>query len=120
MDPQDVILDQYHHPKNFGTLDHPTHRAKAENFSCGDKLSMDIFAENDILKEIRWTGTGCTVSQASASLLSEKVISMRFEDIARIGSTDIIELLGIPLSPVRLKCALLALETLQRALKNPL
>lgn len=113
---QDLILDHYHHPRNFGTLRHATHHAETENLSCGDSLAMDIVVKDDIIEEIGWTGNGCALSQASASILSERMQGQSLEKTRNVSKEDIIEMLGIEaLSPARAKCALLSIETLHRA-----
>lgn len=119
MNPQDLILDHYHHPRNFGTLPHATHHAETENLSCGDSLAMDIIVKDDIIEEIKWTGNGCALSQASASLLSERVKGESLERMNVISGQDIFGMLGMEtLSPARTKCALLSFETVRRAIKN--
>jgi len=116
MNPQDLILDHYHHPRNSGALQRATHHAETENLSCGDSLTMDIVVKDDILKEIGWMGNGCALSQASASLLSEKVKGMNIEKVRKLSKEDVFSLIGVSPSPTRARCALLALETVHRAL----
>lgn len=119
MDSQDIILDHYHHPRHVGRLQEATHSSKTENLSCGDSLTMDIVIKNGIIENIGWVGSGCALSQASASLLSEKVAGISPEDALKISGSDITELLGIEtLSPARAKCAFLSIETLHQALNN--
>lgn len=119
MNPQDLILDHYHHPRNFGTLPHATHHGETENLSCGDSLAMDIVVKDDIIEEIKWTGNGCALSQASASILSERVKGASLEKTRNISGQDVFGMLGMEtLSPARAKCALLSLETIRQAIKN--
>lgn len=119
MNPSDLILDHYHHPKNFGGLDAPTHHAETENISCGDSLAMDIVVKDGIIERIGWTGNGCALSQASASLLSEFIRGKSVSDLENLSKENLLSLLGIEtLSPARLRCALLALETIHRALEK--
>lgn len=118
MNSHDLILDHYHNPKNFGKLSNPTHHAETENLSCGDSLSVDIVFKNGIMEEIGWTGNGCALSQASASLLSESVKGKNLEDIQRLSKESVFSLLGISPSPTRARCALLALETIHRAIQD--
>jgi nitrogen fixation protein NifU and related proteins len=115
---QAVILDHSKHPRNCGVLDHPTHHGDSKNPTCGDSLSMDILTENGIISDIRFQGLGCAISQASASLLSESVKGKPVEAAFALQSADILALLGVELSPNRLKCALLSLETLKKALSS--
>ncbi len=117
--PQDLILDHFHHPRNFGRLVHATHSAETENLSCGDFLAMDIIVKGDIIEEVAWTGNGCALSQASASLLSERIKGKDIEEAKRFSREDMFALLETALlSPARIRCALLSLETLHRALEK--
>ncbi|MEI7750256.1 MAG: SUF system NifU family Fe-S cluster assembly protein [Candidatus Moraniibacteriota bacterium] len=115
---QAVILDHSKHPRNCGHLEHANHHGEAKNPTCGDSLSMDILTENGIITDIRFTGQGCAISQASASLLSESVKGKPIEAALTLTPEDIVTLLGVELSPNRLKCALLSLETLKQALAS--
>jgi nitrogen fixation NifU-like protein len=115
---QEIILDHYHNPRCHGSLEHVTHRADAKNLSCGDELHMDILAENGIIEDVRFHGTGCAISQASASMLAEYVHGKSVAEAEKLATEDLLALLGLELSPNRLKCALLSLETLQKALKR--
>ena len=115
---QDVILDHYRNPRNQGELKRPTHTGSALNPTCGDQLQMDIIMENGIIKEIGFSGAGCAISQASASLLTEEVLGKKSEEILALSPQDILKLLGVTLSPARLKCGLLSLETLKKALSS--
>ncbi len=116
---QEVILDHYRNPRNHGALEHPTHRAKGINVSCGDKLQMDILVKNDIIEEVRFSGVGCAISQASASLLTEAVLKKPLANALALQPKDVLNLLGVPLSPSRIKCGLLSLETLQKTISSP-
>jgi len=113
---QAVILDHAKYPRNRGELPDATHRGWAENPTCGDRLSADIRVQNGIIEDIRFDGAGCAISQASASLLSEAVKGKSVEEALALDRDDILRLLGVTLTPNRLKCALLALETLKKSL----
>ncbi|NTW13536.1 MAG: SUF system NifU family Fe-S cluster assembly protein [Candidatus Moranbacteria bacterium] len=114
---QAIILDHSKHPRNCGELEHANHHGEAKNPTCGDSLSMDILTENGIIEDIRFDGAGCAISQASASLLTEAVKEKTIEEALALERDDILALLGVTLTPNRLKCALLALETLKKALR---
>lgn len=119
MNPSDLILDHYHHPKNFGKLDAPTHHAETENLSCGDSLAMDIVVKDGIIGRVEWTGNGCALSQASASILSEFIKGKPVGDLENLSKETFLSLLGIEtLSPARLRCALLSLETVNRSFEK--
>jgi nitrogen fixation NifU-like protein len=107
------ILDHYQNPRNFGTLDRPDISAEDSNPLCGDKIRMDLRVEGGRIKEVRFSGVGCSISRAAASMLSEEIEGKTLEEVKRIGKDEILEMLGIELGPVRLKCALLALKTLK-------
>ncbi|MEI6649893.1 MAG: SUF system NifU family Fe-S cluster assembly protein [Candidatus Moraniibacteriota bacterium] len=113
---QAVILDHSRHPRNCGIIDYPTHHGEAKNPTCGDSLSIDLLVEDGCISKIRFTGQGCAISQASASILSESIKGKPIEAALALGTDDILALLGVELSPNRLKCALLSLETLKKAL----
>ncbi len=113
---QELILDHYRNPRNHGTLTKPTHTAIALNPSCGDKLQMDIQVKNGIIGEVKFSGVGCAISQASASLLTESIKGKLVVKALAMEPKDILDLLGITLSPSRIKCGLLSLETLKKTL----
>ncbi|RMF91366.1 MAG: SUF system NifU family Fe-S cluster assembly protein [Nitrospinota bacterium] len=107
------ILDHYKNPRNFGTLEHPDISYQDSNPLCGDEIRIDLKLEGDKVAAVRFSGHGCAISQASASMLTEMIEGKTLEEIKQIGKEDILENLGIPLGPVRLKCALLALKVLK-------
>ena len=107
------ILDHYQNPRNFGTLEHPDISAEDSNPLCGDRIRMDLRVEGGVIREVRFSGVGCSISRAAASMLSEEIEGKTLEEVKRIGKDEILEMLGIELGPVRLKCALLALKTLK-------
>ena len=107
------ILDHYKYPRNQGTLDHPDISYEDGNPLCGDKLRMDFQIKDGKIDAVRFSGQGCSISQASASMLCERIEGQSLEDVKKISREDVLEMLGIELGPVRLKCALLALKTLK-------
>lgn len=115
---QDFIIDHYRNPRNYGTLKNPTGHAEIFNPSCGDKLQMDIIVKNDIIQDVKFSGSGCAISQASASLLTDFVKGKRLTEALATEPKDVLELLNVPLSPNRMKCGLLSLETLKKTLNN--
>jgi nitrogen fixation protein NifU and related proteins len=109
------IIDHYKHPHNKGKIDHnKTHREL--NTSCGDELTIYLNIKNNIIENISFEGHGCAISQASVSMLTDKLKGMTIEETLKLNKDDILELLGIPISIVRMKCALLSLKTVQGAL----
>ena len=107
------ILEHYKHPRNRGTLEHPDISYEDSNPLCGDVLRMDFKLKDGKIDQVRFSGHGCSISQASASMLCERVEGMELEEAKKITRDDVLEMLGIELGPVRLKCALLALKTLK-------
>ncbi len=115
---QDLILDHYRNPRNQGVLKAPTHLATANNPTCGDHLEMQLSVKNGIISDVKFSGRGCAISQASASLLSEFVKGKTIVEASGLGTDGLLSLLGVALSPNRLKCALLSLETFSKALSS--
>lgn len=113
---REYILDHYRNPRNYGTLEQPSVHSEDSNPLCGDQLAMDLIVEDNHVKEVRFQGRGCAISQASASMLSEMIQGKTVDEVVQLGKTDILEELGIPISPARTKCAFLSLRVLHRGL----
>ncbi len=113
---QQELLDHYRHPRNCGILSAPDVTTQTLNPSCGDQISLQITVQEGILSQIAFQGKGCVISQASASMLTEKCLREPIEVLEGLGRDDMLILVGIPLGPTRLRCALLSLEALQTAL----
>ena len=107
------ILDHYKNPRNRGTLDQPDITYEDANPLCGDKLRMDFKVKDGTIEQVRFSGQGCSISQAAASMLCERIEGKTLDEVKKISRDDVLEMLGIELGPVRLKCALLALKTLK-------
>ena len=108
------ILDHYRLPRNAGTLAEPTHSHEAHNPLCGDVIRIDLHVnEDNIVEEVAFKGRGCAISQASASMLTEMVQGKSLDEVKAINKNDILEMLGIEIGPVRMKCALLSLKALK-------
>ena len=107
------ILDHYKHPRNRGTLEHPDITFEDANPLCGDRIRMDVKVKDGRIDQVRFSGIGCSISQAAASMLCESVEGKTLEEVKRLSREDVLEMLGIDLGPVRLKCGLLALKTLK-------
>jgi nitrogen fixation NifU-like protein len=107
------ILDHYKNPRNQGTIEKADITYEDANPLCGDKLRMDFKLKDGVIEQVRFSGQGCSISQASASMLCERVEGQSLDEVKKISRDDILEMLGIELGPVRLKCALLALKTLK-------
>ncbi len=110
------ILEHFRNPVGKGSLNNPTVEHAEENVSCGDKVSVQLLLNDDHIKELAWSGTGCAISQAAMSLIAERLMEEPNLKIDELTQKDVEEMLGVPISPRRLKCALLGLLTLKNAL----
>ncbi len=110
---QEELLDHYENPSNYGTLPKPTISHEEDNPLCGDRIRIDLNVEDDIIKQVRFSGHGCTISQAAASMLTERIAGKTLAEVKKLTRDDILDMVGIPLGPVRVKCALLALKVLK-------
>jgi nitrogen fixation NifU-like protein len=115
---REVILDHYKNPRGHGELDEADAHAEGQNPLCGDEVSIYVaFAEDgDTIEEIKFSGRGCAISQAATSMLTEMVTGRSATEVASLPRDALLEEIGIPLTPIRLKCALLGLGTLKVAL----
>ena len=116
---QENIIDHGQHPRNWGLLDPHDLHATDDNPLCGDQLEVTLqIDENDIVKAVGWQGQGCTISQATASMLGEEIVGKSLSEVQKLDKEFVFELLGIPLSMSRVKCALLSLKVLKTAAYN--
>lgn len=113
---QEIILDHFQNPRNFGTLK-KGNCVSIENPSCGDSITLFADIRGNRIQEIAFQGKGCALSQASASLLTEYVKGRTIEEVDKMDKNAILQLLGINPSPARMKCVLLALETLKKLVR---
>ena len=115
---REVILDHYKNPRGHGTLDDPDAHADGQNPLCGDEVSIYVaFGEDgETIDEVKFSGRGCAISQAATSMLMDMTTGRKAIDVATMDKDELLEEIGIPLTPVRLKCAMLGLTTLKVAL----
>jgi len=115
---REVILDHYKNPRGHGVLDPADAEADGENPLCGDEVSVYVrFAEDgETLDEVKFSGRGCAISQAATSMLTEMVTGKTAAQVAALPKEELLDEVGIPLTPIRLKCAMLGLTTLKVAL----
>jgi len=133
---RELLLDHYWNPRNSGTLPHPDASAEEDNPLCGDRIRLDLQFSDGKISDVKFSGSGCAISQAATSMLTEKLTPrvipsdperatraegksrdlVTIDDAKKITEQDMLKLLAIPVSPARLKCALLGWQALQRAL----
>jgi nitrogen fixation NifU-like protein len=115
---REVILDHYRNPRGAGRLEEPDAHAEGQNPLCGDEVTIDVAFGDDgeTISDVRFSGRGCAISQAATSMLTELVEGRSATEVATLPRDELLEEIGIPLTPVRLKCALLGLSTLKLAL----
>lgn len=112
---RDYILEHYRHPRNFGTLERADVAAEDINPLCGDQIRMELKLEDGVVSDVRFSGKGCAISQASASMLTERIKGMNLADVAKLSKDAVLEDVGIGISPTRMKCAMLGLRVLKSA-----
>jgi nitrogen fixation NifU-like protein len=111
---REIIIDRYKNPQHRGKLDPADISFEDENPLCGDQIRIDLsLDDNDRVKEAVFSGHGCAISQASADLLIETIQGKSIDEVKKLSKTDVLDFLGIELSPIRLKCALLSLKVLK-------
>ena len=115
---RELILDHYKNPRQHGHLDDPDAHAEGQNPLCGDEIavSLNFGADGDTIEDVRFVGRGCAISQAATSMLMEMVQGRKASDVAAMDKEELLEEVGIPLTPVRLKCAILGLGVMKVAL----
>ena len=132
---QDLILDHYRRPRNKGVLEDPTHTVALNNPLCGDEIDLQLRVEGDVIKDVRFIGRGCSISQAAASMMTQVVKERRVADALALGERmsammrgdpeaardkalgELRALSGVSKFPVRVKCALLAWNALKDAVR---
>lgn len=131
---QEVILEHYQSPRNFGRLEHPTHRGEGNNPLCGDRLTLELLVEDDVIRDVRFQGSGCAISKASASLMTTMLKGKTIDEALRlfnqfhhlvttgkVAAEDVGKLAvlaGVHKYPSRIKCASLAWHTMKNALQG--
>ena len=110
---REYILDHYKNPRNFGRIEAPDITHEEYNPLCGDMVGMDFRLRDGVIEDVMFHGRGCAISQASASLMTERLKGMTLHEARGLSKEDVLEELGIDISPARLKCALLSLKVLK-------
>jgi nitrogen fixation NifU-like protein len=115
---RDYILEHYRRPHNFGVIDAPSATYEGSNPLCGDRITLQVRVAEGNVAEVGFTGRGCAISQASASLLTDEIKGKSLADVAAITPDDLLDLLGIEISPARMKCAMLSHDALRHVLAD--
>ncbi len=115
---QEILMDHYKNPRNRGILEVCTFTTHQRNSSCGDEITCYGVIKNNTLIDVSFDGKGCVISQATASILSEKVNGQDLAGISALTASDLSEMIGMKLGLVRIQCALLALIALQHGIKH--
>jgi nitrogen fixation NifU-like protein len=113
---REVILDHYKNPRGHGVVEPSDIEAEGVNPLCGDEVSISIAFDGDTIEDVRFQGRGCAISQAATSMLMDMVKGRNAQEVAEMDREELLDEVGIPLGPVRLKCALLGLSVLRLAL----
>jgi nitrogen fixation protein NifU and related proteins len=113
---REVILDHYKNPRGHGVIDGADAEAEGQNPLCGDEVSIAIAFDGDTISDVKFQGRGCAISQAATSMLMDMVKGRSAHEVASMSRDELLDEVGIPLTPVRLKCALLGLGVLKLAL----
>lgn len=113
----EIILDHYRNPQHYGKLESATTTAYDVNPLCGDKLEISLRVKNDgVVEDAQFTGEGCAISQASASMLLDEIIGKPLNEVLKIENQHVYDMLGVTLTAARVKCALLSLVVVKKAL----
>ncbi len=112
------ILDHYRHPRNQGGLDDADISSELDNPVCGDVLRLDVRLSDGRVSDARFSGRGCVISMASASMLTEKILNKTVDELRELTDEDVFTMMGIELGPVRAKCGLLSLRVLQEGMNR--
>lgn len=111
------ILDHYRNPRNYGEIEDATFSHIGVNTSCGDEIEMFVTVEDGVIQAVSFQGEGCAISQAAASMLSEEVKGKSLDELYELDRDDVLDLLGVEVTPMRIKCAVLAEKVLQDGAK---
>lgn len=113
---QEELLDHFKNPRNYGKLENANFRSGDENPSCGDKISIEGIIKDGAVKSVRFTGKGCVLSLAAASMLTEICEGKKVEEVLSLSKKDMLKMVGLELGPNRLRCILLSLQVLKKGI----
>ena len=109
----ETILEHYKHPHNHGQMPKASVEHRESNPLCGDIITIYLLIEKDKIKDVKFAGKGCAISQAAASLLTDEIKGKTIDEIKKLDKKYVLELLGVDISPARMKCALLGIKALK-------
>lgn len=115
---REQIMDHYRNPRNHGVLENFSFKFFDNNPLCGDEIEVRALVEDNVIKDVKFTGKGCSISQAAASMLTETIKGKTLADVQGLTRDHVIEMLGIPIGPVRVKCAVLSLVALKNGINE--
>jgi nitrogen fixation protein NifU and related proteins len=110
---REIILEHYKNPSNRGEIPNATLSHEEDNPLCGDRIHIDLLVKDGIVEDAKFSGRGCAISQASADMLLDEIKGKSLDEAQHLDKQAILDLIGIPLTPARLKCALLSLKVLK-------
>lgn len=113
---QEELLDHYKNPRNYGKLGSYDIKFHDTNPLCGDEITVMIKLSNNKIKDLKFDSKGCAISVATASMLSEKLKGKSLKEVLKLDNKFILDMLGVPVSPIRLKCALLSLKAIKKGI----
>ena len=111
------VIELYKNPSNFGILENATHEGTEYNSVCGDEITVQLLVKEGVIKETKFSGSGCALSLVAASLLTSKIKGMKIQEVKKLDKKDIKKLFKTKISDSRIKCVLLPLEAVKKALK---
>ena len=114
---KEQILELYKSPSNFGALSAPTHEHTSYNSVCGDEITVQLKVKDWIVKDIKFSGSGCVIAMVASSMLTDKIKGKKISEIKKLRAEDVLDILKMKLNPARIKCALLGFEAVKGALK---
>jgi len=117
---QEFIIELYKNPLNYGGMQDADYKGEVDNPTCGDRITLFLKVKDGMIEDVKFSGKGCAISQASASLFTDYLKGKKLEELSKITNEDVLELIKIDLSknPTRMRCALLPLDALRKALKK--
>lgn len=114
---REQVMELYKSPSNFGQLKNPSHSHTSYNTVCGDEITVHLLIKDGIIKDVKFSGSGCVVAMVASSLLTDKIKGMKVADVRNMRPEAVLAMLKMKLTPARMKCALLCLEAVKGALK---